>query len=50
MKSKNETDLLILVAVLTGFVFGFIIAKGMYDNTPITRADMYEINQAEWYE
>ena len=48
MKEK-ETNQMILILLLIGFVFGFIVAKGMYDNTPITRADVYEIKQA-WYE
>ncbi len=46
----KETNQVILILLLMAFAFGFLIAKGIYDNTPITRADIYEINQPQWYE
>ena len=46
----NDTNWIIFIILLTGFCLGFIVAKEMYDNTPITSADMYEINQTQWYE
>jgi len=49
MKEKEKNQM-ILILLLIGFAFGFIVAKGLYDNTPITRADVYEINQSQWYE
>jgi hypothetical protein len=50
MNKQREADLTILILLLIGFAFGFIVGKGLYDNTPITRADIYEIEQAQPYE
>lgn len=50
MNKQREADLTVLILLLIGFAFGFIVAKGLYDNTPITRADVYEINKSQWYE
>jgi hypothetical protein len=46
----KETNQVILILLLAAFAFGFLVAEGIYNNTPITRADVYEINQPQYYE
>jgi hypothetical protein len=49
MKDK-ETNLIILIILLTGFVFGFIVAQAIYDKRPITEEEYHESQKQQYYE
>jgi hypothetical protein len=50
MNKDKETNWIILIILLTGFAFGFIVAQAIYDKRPITEEDYRESQKTEWYE
>ena len=50
MKREEETNWTILIILLTGFAFGFIVAKAIYDKRPISEEDYRESQKTKWFE
>lgn len=49
MKDR-DTNLIILIILLTGFALGFIVAQAIYDKRPITEEEYIESQKPQWYE
>ena len=46
----KEFKWLVLIFLLFAFSIGFLLAKTIYDDRPITKEELNELKKTEWYE
>ena len=50
MNENIEFKWLVLIYLLFAFSTGFLLAKTIYDDRPITKEELNELEKTEWYE
>ena len=50
MNENIEFKWLVLIYLLFAFSIGFLLAKTIYDDRPITKEELNELEKTEWYE
>jgi len=50
MNENKEFKWLVLIYLLFAFSIGFLLAKTIYDDRPITKEELNELEKTEWYE
>ena len=50
MNENKEFKWVVLISLLFAFSIGFLLAKTIYDDRPITEEELNELEKKEWYE
>ena len=50
MERDKDLKWVILILIFFGFTVGFLLAKTIYDDRPITKEELNELEKTEWYE